>query len=1075
LSTQPNQHRQPGTLVAVTVPLVLAILTATLALVLVPVCTWLVYRISNLSARVEASQGTGNEFLWRRLTEAPELFGKSLDISPWLWLPVGWIVLIGAFYLVFFMYVREVRSIGWTWAGCLAALRAVVVLILFLVWLLPATRVVEWSEQRSRVVVAFDVSASMQSSDEPQQDSPDATRRSRQEGVLDFLFREQSAHPAERLIRRSATEELGDVTGRAGSTESFLTRLLQNNSLYCYRFGEQLDPSPWDIPMLRTDEAKPRENPDDQPTASLPGRAFWEDQLQPRTRPPLGQGVDNRLLGILAGGGARAEQLESIALNGTDRTAELTALAQELARGVEERAQIQSRLLNRTNLGVSLLELLRKESGNMVQGLVVLSDGRRTAGSDQELSDAIKEARRAKIPIFTVGVGDYREVLNLRLVDVLAPGRVQPEDEFPVRVAVEGENTPSEQEVKVILKIEKPNQPAEEMEQRITLAGTTARLASGAAEFRLTNPQQIKGDWKLTARVEALKGERTRGDNLSEEPRVVKVEDRKLAVLLIASAPSREYQFLRNMLVREGDKFDLSIWLQSQSSGTVQDIDPKKLLDEFPTELRDRDEDPKNLGKYDVIIAVDPDWRQIPWPTKENQGGKPTPQENLKRWVEDFAGGLILIAGPVHTFNLARDKDLGLIRDLYPVVLDESSSSFIVMDRPSKEPWALNWGPSAPAQPYLDLTDSGDRSRVLEGWEEFFDVPRDPETNLAETPAKRGFHVYFPLRDAKPAATVLARFSDPDRRYLTPQSHSRQPFFVTQTIGKGPVFYIGSGETYRLRQYSEKFHERFWTKLIRHMGKGDQSRGSRRGLLVVGSRYVEGDTVEVEAQLLDAEMRPLQLDQKAPVLLRVIPPEGMTDAPREWSEGLPLKAQSSRPGWYSGRFQVRRSGRYGLELKVPGSIEVLSGRFRVDSLDPERDDLRPNFAQLHRMASESKDVRLVDERKRPALMQALNSARDRMLAQVRAMGLAGKDTTAENDLDRLFFDLDTAHWIPECLPGEIVPYRTEGRVTDLWDKGITIFADLDHPEKASGPPWVLVVLVVLLSGEWLARKLLKLA
>jgi hypothetical protein len=147
----------------------------------------------------------------------------------------------------------------------------------------------------------------------------------------------------------------------------------------------------------------------------------------------------------------------------------------------------------------------------------------------------------------------------------------------------------------------------------------------------------------------------------------------------------------------------------------------------------------------------------------------------------------------------------------------------------------------------------------------------------------------------------------------------------------------------------------------------------------------------------------------------------------------------------------------------------------VESLDPERDDLRPNFAQLHRMASESKDVRLVDDRKRPALMQALNSARERMLAQVRAMGLAGKDTTAENDLDRLFFDLDTAHWIPECLPGEIVPYRTEGKVTDLWDKGITLFADLDHPERASGPPWVLLVLVLLLSGEWLARKLLKLA
>src|SRR5205085_2305648 len=100
-------------------------------------------------------------------------------------------------------------------------------------------------------------------------------------------------------------------------------------------------------------------------------------------------------------------------------------------------------------------------------------------------------------------------------------------------------------------------------------------------EFRITNPKKIKGDWKFKARVAPLKGERTRADNVSQDVKKVSVEERKLNVLLFASAATREYQFVRNMLMREPEKFDFSICLQSAQNGTVQDIDPKKMLDRF--------------------------------------------------------------------------------------------------------------------------------------------------------------------------------------------------------------------------------------------------------------------------------------------------------------------------------------------------------------------------------------------------------------------------------------------------------------------------------------------------------------
>jgi hypothetical protein len=1044
---------------------------AVVALLSIPVCTWLVDALTGLSLTVDAAQGSGTEFLWRRLNEPPEWFGAAVEISPLIWLPIGWVLLAAAFAVVIALYLREMSSVGWRWAAVLACVRAGVLLLVFLVWLLPATRAVEWTEQQSRVLLAFDVSASMQTSDEPPAEVVGQVRPSRQEVLWERLS--ASLRDTAAQTRLASTNPSGSSPRAGGVSEASLLGLLaQNNPLYCYRFGEQLDPTPWIVSRQPPDSADPAAP---EPRELLgPTAAQWLRWLQPRQRPPLGVALPEELRAILDSHARRLSGIETAEAEGADASADYAALVKSLDKALADQTRLQTLLLNRTNLGASLLELVRKEAGNLVQGLVVFSDGRGTAGSEQELLEAVKEARRLRIPVFTVGVGEYRQYSNLRLVDLLAPGRVQPEDEFPVRVAVEGENLPQDHEAKVVLKIEKPDQSVEELEQTVRLPAGGGRLAHATAEFRVGNPGQLKGEWRLSARVEAIRGERSRADNASDEPRIVRVEDRKLAVLLIASAPSREYQFLRTLLVREADKFDLSIWLQSQSAGTVQDVDPKKLLDEFPTDLRDRDDDPKNLGRYDVIVAIDPDWRQVPGPSRETEG-KATPQENLKRWVEDYAGGLIVVAGPVHTFNLARERGLELIRELYPVVLDESSSSFLVLDRPSKEPWALNWGPSAGQMPFLDLTDAGDRSRILQGWEEFFDVPRDPETNLADTPAKRGFYSFFPLRDAKPAATVIARFSDPDRRYLTPQSLSRQPFFVLHNVGKGPVFYIGSGETYRLRQYSEKFHERFWTKLIRFMGKGDQARGSRRGLLVVGSRYLEGDSVEVEAQLFDAEMKPLKVAEASAVRLRVIPPENLPEVPPEWLEGLPMQPDASRPGWFVARFAVRRSGRYGVEVKIPGSVEVLTGKFRVEAVDPERDDTRPNFLLLHRIASEAREVQLLDERKRPALLQALAASKQRMLEQARLMGLGPRDLTPEHQTDRLFFDLDQARWIAECLPGQTVPFRTEGKVTDLWDKGITLFADLQHPDDASGPPWVLVVAVVLLGTEWLTRKLLKLA
>ena len=1031
------------------------------------------------------------EFFFRRLADPPELFGYPLDFDPMWWLLFAGLAFIGIVAWVVWMYSRDAKAVG-GWAVFLAAVRLLACACFIVVWLLPALREVEYTEQHSRVLVLFDVSSSVtEHSDDPPSDSPGQIRRTRAEVLFERISPDYTPLTTSELNEeikkadyRGLTEE--EALKKARQRYHLIEGLAANNPTFCYRFGERLDVTPWVVT-------------DRQPVSARE----WLHKLQPAGRPTVADPVPlDIVLEYDKAAKLLAQLREQENLEGPARERRQRDILENLEKALAEQQQVNERLLNRTNLGAAMLDLLRKESGNLVQALVIVSDGRNNAGASQDITEAINLAKKSKIPIFTVGIGQHRETLNLRLADVLAPGRTQPEDEWPARVVVEGENLPKGQEVNVTLTIQTEGLQKQELTQRVALAETTSRLSSGAAEFRVDlaklfqlNPkndvdrERLIGAWQVRARVEPIKGERTRSDNVTEEPATVRGEDRKLSVLLATSGSGRDFTFLRTLLVREKEKFDLTIYHQGALPGTILDVEPNRLLDQFPSALRDRDADPKNLGNYDVVIAFDLDWRRVPVET----------QQLLSKWVTDFAGGLVVVAGQIHTFNLARDKESAPVRALLPVVLDDTVGSIWFIDRPSKEPWALNWDPAAQTMPFLDITDVGDKAKVLEGWEEFFEVVRTPMTGYADIPARRGFYSFFPIKDVKGSATILARFSDPDNRFTMqhgPRRGERQPYMVIHTAGKGPVFYLGSAETWRLREHSEKAHERFWTKLIRHMGKGDQTRGSRRGLLVVGSRYVEGDTVEVEAQIYDAEMKPFIPEQGVKILLTVTPPEGTADAPKEWTEGLEMRPVSGRPGWFAARFPVKRAGKYTVEVKIPGSIEKLASGFRVERTDPERDLTRPDYALLHRIASE---VRSLDEAKRklPGLMDTLARNRQAVKAQAKDAPPGSIVLTEENEVDRLFFQLDDMHMIGWCVDPNVVPFRTEGKVIDLWDKGWSVFWHWDDPERAAPPPaetwaelfyadnlwamltgglpWVLVLVVLLLSVEWLTRKFLRLA
>jgi hypothetical protein len=265
-------------------------------------------------------------------------------------------------------------------------------------------------------------------------------------------------------------------------------------------------------------------------------------------------------------------------------------------------------------------------------------------------------------------------------------------------------------------------------------------------------------------------------------------------------------------------KAELSIYLQSGGRTAVQDVPPERLLPGFPNRLvneeKENDDKYRNMGLYNVIIAFDPDWTQL----SEEQG------KLLEKWIGEEGHGLIMVAGPIHTLDLARPnlaQSLKPIRNLLPVHL--ADARVIENERDTSQPSALSF-PKSEKFLKLDADGKGD----LAGWSEFFFGKEREDWIKTEDRPLRGFFSAYPVKSVKADAVVLAAFRDPKARMT---DGSDLPYLVTLRYGKGRTIYVGSGETWRLRQCSESFSDRLWSQMARYaagVGGGDKDKPGER-------------------------------------------------------------------------------------------------------------------------------------------------------------------------------------------------------------------------------------------------------
>ena len=341
-------------------------------------------------------------------------------------------------------------------------------------------------------------------------------------------------------------------------------------------------------------------------------------------------------------------------------------------------------------------------------------------------------------------------------------------------------------------------------------------------KFELT--PDAPGRRTLCFRVQAPPGDRNLADNSREAD--VEIVSRKNHVLLLAGGPMREYHFLRNQLFRD-HATTVDVLLQSGKPGISQEA--QKILDDFPAKREE-------MYDYDCVVAFDPNWQAL----------GATQLELLEKWVGEQGGGLIVIAGAVYAGKgvggWTQDAAMTPIRNLYPVEFPSRLAALENDTYAGKEPWPLDFTREGAEADFLWLADTATAGR--QAWAGF-----------------PGVYSYCPVRGPKPGATVFARFSDP----RTTQGGQQPVYFAGQFYGAGSVFYMGSGEMWRLRAVDETYFEQFYTKLIRHVSQGRLLRGSSRGVLLVGQdRYMLGNTIEVRAQLTNARLEPLGRPQRQP-------------------------------------------------------------------------------------------------------------------------------------------------------------------------------------------------------------------
>lgn len=289
-------------------------------------------------------------------------------------------------------------------------------------------------------------------------------------------------------------------------------------------------------------------------------------------------------------------------------------------------------------------------------------------------------------------------------------------------------------------------------------------------------------------------------------------------------------------------------------------------------------------------------------------------------------------------------------------------------------------------------------------------------------------HYWGVIGKAKPGAQVLAYVAGAGGADAEPEAPDAEPgrnqaLIVRQNYGFGRVLYVGLDSTWRWRyKTGDTYHHRFWSQVI-HWAAADKPLVAGNDHVRFGTRdpvYRQGSEIDLVARLADGE-KPLPADALAGA--RVIKLSDDPKGPEEPSALVPLKRKEAQPRILDGKVPPYLTpGKYAIELAIPELAGKLDG---PPGTDGKSQKLRATFTVLPGTSEE-----------------ALELGTNYPLLEEIATKSGGKLLTPE----------------------------TATEVVELLNKRTGTIER--HPQHRLWEEWgTLVLFLVLLSVEWVARKL----
>lgn len=534
-----------------------------------------------------------------------------------------------------------------------------------------------------------------------------------------------------------------------------------------------------------------------------------------------------------------------------------------------------------SRLGESLQKILEDYSSTPLSAVILLSDGRTTDGISA--AKVAEDYETKGVRIHTVGFGSLVEPKRIELKSLSVPRQVQVRDPFEatIRLNAMGGFSGSVEVELLLLETTIDNEKEIPLEEALKTAQVLKGLTINVSASEAVVTEKVELDPPDVGKYQLIAKLNHDGQTKLLDARFESI-DKKLQVLLIASAPLRDYRFLRNQLFRD-DSFEVDALLQSAASGISQDV--RTVRESFPVDIEE-------LNVYDVVVAYDVDWLSL--------GDEAV--DLLRTWVSQRGGGFLVIGGIVNSFQLVEQPPESALATLLPVRFRADPLALVVTPSASTKEQKVIVAPEAESTDFLQI--GTDLVPDKQPWDEL-----------------KGFYQNAPTAELKLGSTPYLLMGDSESGIAQDATLLSDQFF-----GAGRAGYLATPEMWRLRKIDEKIYTAFYTRYLRHL-----ARGRLQGASVIANLYFDREQYQI-GQTISARliMRKDVLQSSEQQELNVV--WNLPDGKRSTQTLHPLKGQlgSFETSWVAGQ-----EGQYRLSVRLPRVDEPLIAT--TESILPPRE------------------------------------------------------------------------------------------------------------------------------------------